>query len=334
VTEAALGYHAYGDYIAGAEAFGYSSIWLVEHHFTGFSQLSATLNYVSYLCGRTSKIRLGTAVTVVPWHNPILLAEQVATIDQLSKGRFDFGVGKGYRYNEFHGFNIDPNAATAMYEESMEIIKRAFTQKERWSYKSDKWQFNDVIVEPPVVQKPHPPIWVGAGSEASIRKAAQDGYNLLLDQIVSFEAIGERVAIYRDEIESLGRTYDPYSIAVTRGLMAARDDAERDFKHAFRGKFITGVQVLSTDPKMQARAYAPRDGRATDPREISEKGAVIGDTQEMIDRLGRLYDAGVRNVLLHDLLGSHETLQLVAEEVMPHFVNTADARPVGKAAAE
>src|SRR5690606_33899021 len=131
---------------------GYSSIWLVEHHFTGFSQLSATLNYISYLAGRTSTIRLGTAVFVVPWHNPILLAEQVATIDQISKGRFDFGVGKGYRFNEFHGFNIDQADANAIYEESMAIMKRAFTEKDRWSYKSDRWQVNDIIVEPPVVQ--------------------------------------------------------------------------------------------------------------------------------------------------------------------------------------
>ena len=107
VTEAALGYHEFGEYIQAAEKHGYSSAWLVEHHFTGFSQLSATLNYISYLSGITSKIRLGSAVVVVPWHNPILLAEQVATIDQLSKGRYDFGIGRGYRANEFHGFGLE-----------------------------------------------------------------------------------------------------------------------------------------------------------------------------------------------------------------------------------
>ena len=89
VTEAALGYHEYGDYIRLAEKLGYSSAWLVEYHFTGFSQLLVTLNYISYLYGITSKIRLRSAVVVVPWHNPILLAEQIATIDQLSRGRYD-----------------------------------------------------------------------------------------------------------------------------------------------------------------------------------------------------------------------------------------------------
>ena len=75
VTEAALGYHEYGDYIRTAEKLGFESAWLVEHHFTGFAQLSATLNYISFLAGITSTIRLGSAVVVVPWHNPILLAE-------------------------------------------------------------------------------------------------------------------------------------------------------------------------------------------------------------------------------------------------------------------
>ena len=70
VTEAALGYHEYGEYIKLAEKLGYSSAWLVEHHFTGFSQLSATLSYLCYLAGITSKIRLGSAVVVVPWFNP------------------------------------------------------------------------------------------------------------------------------------------------------------------------------------------------------------------------------------------------------------------------
>ena len=117
ITEAALGYHEYGEYIQTAERLGYTSAWMVEHHFTGFSQLSATLNYISYLSGITSKIRLGSAVVVVPWHNPVLLAEQVATVDQLSKGRYDFGVGRGYRANEFHGFGIDMKNAEEIFQE-------------------------------------------------------------------------------------------------------------------------------------------------------------------------------------------------------------------------
>jgi alkanesulfonate monooxygenase SsuD/methylene tetrahydromethanopterin reductase-like flavin-dependent oxidoreductase (luciferase family) len=323
VTEAALGYHEYGEYIQHAERLGFSSAWLVEHHFTGFSQLSATLNYVSYLAGLTSTIRLGSAVVVVPWHHPILLAEQVATIDQLTKGRYDFGIGRGYRANEFHGFGLDMADAQDIFEESIMLMQRAFTEHERWTYKSDRWEFNDIIVEPPVVQKPHPPMWVGAASENSIRGAARNGYNLLLAQVPSFEAIGQSLEYYRDELDKMGEEFDPERVAVCRGLMVANNDAQRAEAHVLRGKFLTEVQVLAIDPRFQAKSFVPADRHKDrgDPTETSEAGAVIGNSEEMIERIGRLYEVGVRNILLHDLSGSFEALQQFGEEVMPHFLD-------------
>ena len=331
VTEAALGYHEYGEYIQLAEQLGYTSAWLVEHHFTGFSQLSATLNYLCYLSGITSKIRLGSAVVVVPWFNPIMLAEQVGTLDQISKGRYDFGIGRGYRANEFHGFGKDIAEAEDIFRESIAIIKRAFTETERWSYKSDRWEFNQIIVEPPTVQQPYPPMWVGAGSEGSIRKAAQNGYNLLLDQMTPFEGIGDRVNYYRDELDKHGREFDPYSIAVTRGLMVANSDQAREGAHTLRNKFITEVQVLATDKRFQAKAFNPvADSRwkgRNDPVAISEAGAILGSSDEMGERIQTLYDLGVRNVLVHDLAGVTESLIQFAEEVMPHFLDKDDPVP-------
>ena len=101
-----IGYRKYIDYVLCAEDLGFHSVFVVEHHFTGVGQLSASLNFLSYLAARTERMRLGTAVVVLPWHNPVLLAEQVATLDLLSNGRLDFGIGKGYRPPEFAGFSI------------------------------------------------------------------------------------------------------------------------------------------------------------------------------------------------------------------------------------
>lgn len=325
VTEAALGYHEYGEYIQTAEKLGYSSAWLVEHHFTGFSQLSATLNYISYLSGITSKIRLGSAVVVVPWHNPILLAEQVATIDQLSKGRYDFGVGRGYRANEFQGFGLDMGDAQDIFEESIALLKRSFTETERWSYKSDRWTFNDIIVEPPVVQTPHPPMWVGAGSEQSIRGVARNEFNLLLDQMSPFDAIGEKIRIYQDELDKLGKPYDPERVAVTRGMMVANNDNQRADAHLLRGKFISEVQVLTKDDKAGPRAFSPVS-LSNDTDAISNNGAVLGNSDEMGERVERLHEQGVNTILLHDLSGSFDGLQQFAEDVMPKFTDYEDVR--------
>src|SRR5499433_1533480 len=160
-----------------AEALGFVSSFLVEHHFTGFGQVSATLNLLTWVGARTTTLRLGTAVIVLPWHNPVLLAEQAATIDLLSGGRLDFGIGKGYRHNEFVGFCVPMEEADARFNESIDVITKAWTAKERFSHHGKFWQFDDIIVEPPTAQRPHPPLWMGAGSPESIRNVAARGYN-------------------------------------------------------------------------------------------------------------------------------------------------------------
>ena len=128
------GYSAYIDAVVEAEQLGYYSNFLVEHHFSGAGQVSASLNLLSFLAAKTSVIRLGTAVVVLPWHNPVLIAEQAATLDLLSGGRFDFGVGKGYRYNEFEGFCIPIEEASERFEEAMTVIRKAWTTEGRFSH--------------------------------------------------------------------------------------------------------------------------------------------------------------------------------------------------------
>ena len=179
--------------------------FVVEHHFTGFGQISATLNLLTWIGARTSTLRLGTAVMTLPWHNPVLLAEQAATLDLLSNGRLDFGIGQGYRHNEFAGFCVPMEEAEARFEESLEVILKAWTADAPWSHHGKYWQFDNVVVEPPTAQKPHPPLWMGAGRPASIKKVAAHGYNLLLDQFAPIAQIGERIALFKAEVEARGR---------------------------------------------------------------------------------------------------------------------------------
>src|ERR1700749_3937646 len=145
--DSAEGFRDFIDYNVEAEALGFHSTFVVEHHFTGYGQVSATLNLLTWLGARTRTLRLGTAVIVLPWHNPVLLAEQAATLDLLSGGRLDFGMGSGYRYNEFKGFCVDMDEAGKRFEESLEIILKAWTTRERFSHEGRFWRFKNVVVE-------------------------------------------------------------------------------------------------------------------------------------------------------------------------------------------
>src|SRR5262249_41984277 len=127
------GFHDFIDLNVEAEALGYRATFLVEHQFRGGNQVSATLQLLTWLAARTTTLRLGTAVLVLPWHNPVLLAEQAATLDLMSGGRLDFGIGKGYRHSEFEGFCIPPEEAQARFDEALEIILKAW-QRERFSH--------------------------------------------------------------------------------------------------------------------------------------------------------------------------------------------------------
>jgi len=122
--EDSQGYDSFIEYVIEADRLGFRQLFMVEHHFTSHGQVSASMTVLSYLAAKTRHIRLGTAVVVVPWHNPVLVAEQVATLDLLSGGRVDFGVGKGYRHNEFVGFAVPMEEADARFNEALDESQR------------------------------------------------------------------------------------------------------------------------------------------------------------------------------------------------------------------
>jgi alkanesulfonate monooxygenase SsuD/methylene tetrahydromethanopterin reductase-like flavin-dependent oxidoreductase (luciferase family) len=222
------GYRDFIAYNVEAEALGFRSSFVVEHHFTGYGQPSATLTLLTWLGARTRHLRLGTAVIVLPWHNPVLLAEQAATLDLLSGGRLDFGIGKGYRYNEFAGFCVPMQEADARFDECLDVIVKAWTANEPFCHRGRYWQFDGIAVEPPTAQRPHPPIWMGAGGESSVRQVASRGYNLLLGQYASPADVGRSIAAYKAAVEAGGRRFDPLSVGVTRAFFVCDSAADKE----------------------------------------------------------------------------------------------------------
>ena len=266
---------------------------------------------------------------VLPWHNPVLLAEQAATLDLISGGRLDFGVGKGYRHSEFHGFRIPPEEAQARFDESIEVMTRAWTSRARFSHAGRFWQFDDIVVEPPPAQRPHPPLWVAAGSAASIRRAAERGFNLILDQYASPEQIGERIALYRSVRKAGGHGFDPMQVAVARQLHVANSKAEAEA--------ALGAGRPST-PSARSRCRGRRGAPVAGSHVLSYAGTPGGteanalyDTPEGIAaKLEALQRAGAEYVLLTTLGGTPQ-LKRFAREIMPAFAGRRRSAMTGEA---
>jgi alkanesulfonate monooxygenase SsuD/methylene tetrahydromethanopterin reductase-like flavin-dependent oxidoreductase (luciferase family) len=309
------GYHHFINYVMEAERFGFSSVFLVEHHFTGFGQVSASLNLLSYLAARTERIRLGTAVVVLPWHNPVLVAEEAATLDLLSNGRLDFGVGKGYRPYEFSGFCIPQDEATARFDEAIDVIRQAWTSKGRFSYSGKWWHYDNIVVEPAPIQQPHPPFWLGAGSADSIRRGAREGYNLLLDQIAPVDVIIDRVRTFREECQRVGRAYDPMMVGVTRGLQIVHNEEERKRAIVTRREVLKNIGDLARGPGAERYHHIKDDADAFE----LDDAPLLGTPEEIIARLKRLEAGGVENVLFAAPGASVAGLRTFAEEIMPAF---------------
>src|SRR5215472_9293034 len=320
--ETGRGFFEFLDFNVEAEALGFHSSFSVEHHFSGWNQVSATLMLLAALAMRTTTLRLGTAVIVPPWHNPVLLAEEAGTLDLLSKGRLDLGIGKGYRHSEFKGFQIAPEEAEARFEEALEIMTRAWTTRARFSHHGRFWHFEDIVVEPPPAQMPHPPLWVAAGNPHSIGRAAERGFNLILDQYASPATLGERIAIYRAGREAKGLGFNPMQVTVARQLYVAKDKADKEAALVRQAEYTRRTINVSRDPSAKTGshvlAYADKAG-------ATEENALYGTPDEIVRMIEALREAGVAYVLL-TIAGGVDQLRRFAREIMPAFAQDPTAR--------
>jgi alkanesulfonate monooxygenase SsuD/methylene tetrahydromethanopterin reductase-like flavin-dependent oxidoreductase (luciferase family) len=313
ITGDSTGYREFIDYIRAADECGFHNVFLTEHHFTGQESLSASLNLLAYLAACTKRIRLGTGVVVLPWHNPVLLAEEVATVDVLSGGRVDFGIGRGYRKAEFDAFCMPMGEAWDRYNECLEVVLKAWNSSGRFSHEGKYFRFKDVVAEPTPIQRPHPPVWVAAGSIDSIARVAENNYSLLLDQLASDEQIGQRVKAYLDAMGARGFAPDTSRIGVARQLHLVKNDDERRAAYERRTKGVRNVAELARRPGVVADERFELD---------MIEAALIGTADEIIARLNSLAARGVENVLLLNVAATRKFVEFFAKEIMP-YVNSA-----------
>ncbi len=198
-----------------ADAQGYDGAWLAEHHFSRYGIGPSIHLTAANLAARTQRIRIGTAVTVLPFFHPLRLAEEIAMLDILSGGRFDWGIGRGYQGHEFAGFDEDIAKSHLVFREQLEIILKAWTG-ERFSYDGEFFQLPELECLPTPVQKPHPPLWIAALSPSTMEWAARSDLPMLTDQFSPTTRIEENRRIYREAGEAAGHDIGRHELPVLR----------------------------------------------------------------------------------------------------------------------
>jgi luciferase family oxidoreductase group 1 len=215
-----------------AEALGFRNVWLAEHHFSTYGYVSRPLQLATYIAAKTTRVRVGTAVVVVPLHHPLIVAEEIATLDVLSGGRADIGLGRGYQRYEFERFGLKLDSEGARWDESLDVLLKAFEGKP-FSYDGKFFKVPETAIFPKTVQKPRPPVWITAQSEYSIQAAARRGLNVLTG---GFGVPIERLREFGEFFSKISRERAPSerplvgvqrAVYVTKDATDAREAAEQ-----------------------------------------------------------------------------------------------------------
>lgn len=203
--------------IVGAEALGYDSVWTSEHHFVEDGYLPSSLLFLAAVAARTSRMRLGTLILLLPLHHPLRVAEDAAVLDLISNGRVDLGVAAGYRVEEFEAFQVPHKERGSRMDEALSILHGAWTDGP-FSHQGKAYAFRDVNVTPKPLQRPLP-VFMGGQSKAAIRRAARHGCHLLPSSTTEFNL----VEVYHDALREYGRNPANYRIKCFRPVYCCKD---------------------------------------------------------------------------------------------------------------
>jgi len=224
-----------------ADELGFDVAWLAELHFhRPFSIMSAPLVLAAALAQRTKRIRLGTAVTLMSLQHPLRAIEEAATVDVLSNGRLEFGVGRGTIDLHFNGFNVSKEESRERFEEALTIIERAWTQ-DTCAFDGKYFQVPETVVLPHPVQKPHPPVRIATNSPETAAFAGQRGYPVFMASPINpFPKLPEHIEIYRGAFRDAGHSGKQEDIAVAFPVYVAdstaqvRKENEHSVMHYYR----------------------------------------------------------------------------------------------------
>ena len=294
-----------------ADELGYHSAWIGEHHFNSLGVLSCPDLVLAHAAARTQRIRLAPAVTVLPLHNPIRVAEQWATLDLLSGGRVDWAAGRGYDRREYEPFGVDFDDNQAIFEEGMALVQRLWAAgRERISHHGKHYRFDDVRITPQPLQKPIPS-YVGSFSKPSVELAARLGCGLVVAPFaaaMTFGGLKQVADLYHESCAKAGT--QPGRLMCSYFTHFADSPAEEAAQRARQIRYYREcvIPAFPSDPKTAPPSYRyfiamVERLQNVKPEDLTENSVLLGTAARITETLKKVETAGFDEVILYFNVG-------------------------------
>jgi alkanesulfonate monooxygenase SsuD/methylene tetrahydromethanopterin reductase-like flavin-dependent oxidoreductase (luciferase family) len=329
-----------------AEAGGFGSVWVAEHHLSPFGLVGTPSVYAAAVAQRTRRVEVGYAVAVLPLHHPLRLAEEIAWVDNLSRGRLLVGLGPGFSPYDFGAFGVPLDERHARMKEGEAILRGALSQQ-TFSYAGRFWRIPPVTLRPRPFRGSAPPFLRASSSLESLRRAALDGARLLLG-LKPIAQIAERIAAYRECRSRLGcpaaqidGEVADFRVLRRVSLAASDEQALADARQALRWETLAarrihgagndGGTVVTDDSAGSAGSRGSDDsaGSASDAAS-AVPGGCIGTPEAVLRELLALRALGVRHVIAWLNFGDmpfakvRRSMELLSREVIPALAGEAE----------
>ncbi len=318
-----------------AEALGLDSVWMSESHFNAErSVMSSPMIVASAIAGRTKRLKVGTAVQVLPLTNPLRVAEESATLDHVAQGRFEFGIGRSGLPGAYEGYNIPYAESRERFFEALEVIKKAWTN-ERFSHEGKYWSFYDVCLVPKPYQSPHPPLRIASTTSDSFPVIGRLGIPLFVGlRSASMPQVSQQVGAYKKAYEDAGYQ-GPVNVYVRVPVYVAetREEAlalpEESFMRQFRrlgSQLARSAAAVGTRPT-EERAERSQQLATLNWEQVQREKVAVGTPEMVVERIHEMKEAlhlsgvvgefNAGELIPRDRL--ENSLRLFCEKVIPAF---------------
>jgi alkanesulfonate monooxygenase SsuD/methylene tetrahydromethanopterin reductase-like flavin-dependent oxidoreductase (luciferase family) len=321
-----------------ADQLGIDEVWLGEHHFSRHGLLSGLFSFAGHVAARTRRIRIGTAVSVLPFHNPVVVAEEAAMLDVLSGGRLDFGVGSGYQRQEFDGLGIKIDESRERFREAIDVLTTAWTE-ERLTYHGTFTHVDDLWVIPKPLQQPHPPLYIAVStSPASVEYAASRNIQVIVGGPTDIMGQAPQVVkLWREQMEKYGHPHAHIDPPVSKSIYVAptMEEAHTDpiGREDFSLKILAQIGSPLSKNGTVPPGYEAWANRQKDREQAQDPGhaglpPLRGTPEVVIERLKFVQAQGINHIfgsfgfpgLPHEKV--MRSIEMFATQVMPHFRDT------------